>query len=174
MDSLLIDISDLAGSPGAVKDIRFHGAITGLRGGLAWVEEDEPVDVAVTAEVLVDGIEVGGKVAGTLHLNCSRCLKEFEEKFETSVRETYYYEQGEERGGYQVEGSVIDLEAMLRDVVVLDIPIRPLHKQDCKGLCTACGADLNSEDCGHDQEMIDIRWAPLKDLLEASQEGEEA
>ena len=59
----------------------------------------------------------------------------------------------------------IDLAPLLREYALLEIPISPLHKPDCKGLCPECGQDLNIRDCGHRPERSDSPFAKLKDLL---------
>jgi uncharacterized protein len=63
------------------------------------------------------------------------------------------------------DGDEIDLAPILREQLLLGLPpIEPLCKDDCKGLCTTCGEDLNVKDCGHSQKPIDPRWTGLKDL----------
>jgi uncharacterized protein len=88
------------------------------------------------------------------------------------VDEKFYFEptQAELKEGYEVRDQVIDLEPMLRDVIVLSIPMRPVHAEECKGLCPVCGADLNVSDCKHAEPEVDARWAPLQSLM-ASQSG---
>jgi len=49
-------------------------------------------------------------------------------------------------------------------MVILSVPMKPLCKEDCKGLCPVCGANLNYEDCGHTQEKVDPRLLKLKEL----------
>lgn len=165
MNSFVVDISELAGHPGRSRPIKGAQVIEGLKGVLGWVEDDDPVEVDLMAESLVDGIEVSGEVSGRLQLTCSRCLVHFTEPFRKPVGETFYYRQVDEEDGYQVEGETIDLEQMLRDIIVLSIPMNPVHSEDCKGLCPRCGNDRNEQDCGHDQAPVDIRWAPLKGLF---------
>ena len=166
----MIDITDLANSPGATKQIRANEPIQDLRGALGYVEEGVPVRVDLDATSISEGIEVSGEVAGRMHLSCSRCLREYDVDFVQKVDEIFYYEADGENEDYEVEGSLIDLEPMLRDVIVLGIPITPLHDIDCKGLCSVCGADLNESECGHQQGMVDIRWAPLSGLFDKSEE----
>ncbi len=170
---LLIDVSGLANKPGATQNLSASGPIEGLRGGLGWVEDEDPVRVNLTFESFNEGIDVTGNARGLLHLHCSRCLVEFEETFERRLNETFYFDASvaEQREGYEVQGSVIDLEPMLRDAIVLDIPAKPLHKPDCRGLCPVCGVDLNSAEGEHRHEQSDPRWGPLRDLLERSQEA---
>lgn len=167
MHWLLIDVSGLTNKPGATQDLSASGPTQGLRGGLGWVDDADAVEVNLTMESLSQGILVTGDARGLLHMSCSRCLVEFEEKFERKLDEMYYFDAGqaEEREGYEVEGMTIDLEPMLRDAIVLDIPVNPLHKPDCKGLCSVCGVDLNTVHGSHSHEQSDPRWRPLRDLL---------
>ena len=58
----------------------------------------------------------------------------------------------------------IDLVQMIREQMFLAMPMKPLHSDDCKGLCPSCGANLNETTCGCRNEWIDPRLAPLRDL----------
>ncbi len=165
MSGFLVDISDLAGRPGASRAIALGAQLRGLEGPLGGVRETDPVDVDLVAESLTDGIEVTGRIAGRFRLTCSRCLADFTGGFEYKVDEVFYFDDGEEKGGYEVQRPVIDLEPMIRDAIGLGIPSQPLHDEACRGLCTVCGADLNFEDCGHREETTDLRWEPLKEAL---------
>ena len=170
---LLIDVSGLADRPGATQNLSASGPIEGLRGGLGWVQQNDPVRVSLTFESVRGGIEVTGDARGLLHLSCSRCLVEFEERFERRLDEIYYFDAqvADREEGYEVQGTTLDLEPMLRDAIMLGIPANPLHKPDCRGLCPVCGADLNMIEGEHTHERIDPRWGPLKDLLQDSREA---
>lgn len=170
MSGLTIDIADLAGHPGAVKEVSRSQALEGLSVALGRVEDDL-VELDLQAHSVIEGIQVLGRVRGKLELSCSRCLIGYEQDFEHMVDETFFFRGGEDRGGYAVDGHTIDLEPMVRDVVVLSIPTRPLHSLDCKGLCPECGADLNARDCGHRPDTADLRWAPLRDLKLSGKES---
>ena len=109
-----------------------------------------------------------GRVTGRYVLSCSRCLVEFGEAFDFKLDEMFYFdaEQAEEKDGYEFEeDQTVDLEPMLRDAIVLNIPIKPVHAEDCLGLCPVCGADLNVTSCDHGDQQMDMRWAALKDLI---------
>ena len=167
MHWLQIDVSNLAAKPGSTKQISSSGPAEGFRSGMGWVEDGEPVHVDLLLRSAHDGIEVTGEVWGSLHLSCSRCLEEYEQEFRLKVDEKFYFEPNvaEEEEGYEVGNEVIDLEPMLRDVVVLSIPMTPVHAEDCKGLCPVCGADLNVTDCRHSEPPVDARWTPLQSLM---------
>ena len=64
----------------------------------------------------------------------------------------------------ELEGDLIDLEPVLRDAVVLALPLRPLCRDDCPGLCAECGARL-ADDPDHGHETVDPRWAALQGLM---------
>lgn len=173
MQALVIEIGDLAGRPGASKKIHRTQAFSGMGGPLAWVEDDEPIDIVLDAESTDEGIAVHGKATGRLHLSCSRCLIDFERRFEQKIDEEFFFDPRRvvEMDGYGIQEMSIDLEPMLRDVLVLGMPINPLHAPDCLGLCPACGQDLNVEDCGHSKVSPDLRWAPLKAMLSEQKES---
>jgi uncharacterized protein len=168
MHWLLIDVSGLAERPGAIQDVSTTGNITGLRGGLGWVSERDPVKVDLTLESLREGVLVTGTAEGLLRLNCSRCLVEYEQEFERKLDEVFYFnpEEAEQKEGYEMSGTVVDLEPMLRDAILLDIPAQPLHDADCRGLCPICGIDLNLGNCEHRHGDYDPRWAPLRELMQ--------
>ncbi|MBW1810748.1 MAG: DUF177 domain-containing protein [Deltaproteobacteria bacterium] len=60
------------------------------------------------------------------------------------------------------EGDNIDLTKILREQIILALPMYPRCKEDCRGLCSACGANLNERECGCNRGEIDPRWAALK------------
>lgn len=168
MSGVIVDVSDLVGRPGATRNIRRSVVVPGLRTALGWVDDDQPVQLDLTIDSVTEGFAVTGRVAGTMHLNCSRCLVGYDRVFDEAVDETYYYGSGqgqEDDDDYAVEGNQINLEPMVRDVIVLSIPAVPLHDEACRGLCATCGADLSVVDCGHAQKPTDLRWAPLEGAL---------
>jgi uncharacterized protein len=70
----------------------------------------------------------------------------------------------EEGETYPIAGDHIDLEPMTREAVVLGLPLAPLCRPDCKGLCPTCGAELNRGPCGCPPPATDPRWAALDAL----------
>ena len=59
---------------------------------------------------------------------------------------------------------LLDLEPVVRDAIVLSLPLAPLCKDDCRGLCSQCGVDLNKEP-NHQHDNVDERWQALQGLL---------
>ena len=70
----------------------------------------------------------------------------------------------EDEETYPLSGEQLDLAPLVHDALLLELPIAPLCRDDCAGLCAACGADLNEEACGCDQVAVDPRWEALEAL----------
>ncbi len=120
------------------------------------------------AELLLENasgvLVVRGAATTTVELTCHKCLTEWAEAVQVQVAEALGFE--DEADGYSLDGDDADLEPVLRDVVLLEVPLRPLCRDGCLGLCATCGADLNTEPClGHDEESA-APFAVLRDLLE--------
>lgn len=63
------------------------------------------------------------------------------------------------------DGKTIDLDPIVREQVLLALPVAVVCREDCKGLCTVCGQNLNESDCGHaGKKEVDVRLAKLKDI----------
>ena len=112
----------------------------------------------VTLERSGDNISVRGTLQGSAVLECVRCLRTFElplrvpfEVFaERSGTGSRREEEELERDDYMTfhDGRELDLSQEAHDAIVLELPIAPHCREDCKGLCPRCGADLNDGPCG--------------------------
>jgi len=167
-DPLRLDVSYLVkGSPGTYKEFEFNFPQLGFPPDLTLVDILGKISVSVTE----DGVVAEGKLAALTQLACSRCLKDFWQPLNINFTEMFSAHPagnpGSELGEQQLpaDGS-IDLTPIIRDYATLDIPIRQLCAEDCKGLCPVCGMNRNQEDCGHRQVSIDPRMAELQKLLE--------
>jgi len=113
------------------------------------------------------GLIVQGKFSGNTNLECVRCLKEFTHLLKWEIMELYAFKKKSvsESELLVPDDAHIDLAPLLRECALLEVPINPLHKPDCKGLCIECGEDLNIRDCGHSQQEDDSPFSALKKLL---------
>jgi uncharacterized protein len=100
------------------------------------------------------GLLVTGKFIATLPVQCVRCLTDAVFSLQTEFTELYAFKTREisESGLILSEDGNIDLEPVLREYFLLEIPISPLCKPDCKGLCLECGEDLNLHTCEHQKQ----------------------
>jgi uncharacterized protein len=97
------------------------------------------------------GLLVQGRFSGETNLECVRCLVPYWHHLDWNFTELYAFSRRSvtESGLILPEDANIDLEPLLREYAILELPISPLHKQDCAGLCPVCGQDRNIRDCGH-------------------------
>lgn len=102
---------------------------------------------------------------------CRRCLGPASGSLEVFVRELFERVEPDsplpfEGETYPYTGDVIDLQEMVKDQVLLELPLAPLCRKDCKGLCVSCGADLNLGPCSCGGVAIDPRWSTLDILVD--------
>jgi uncharacterized protein len=124
---------------------------------------------------LQNSILVKCAVNTEVELTCSRCLTKFRQplkiKFEEEFLPTIDILSGapmpppEESGAFTIdEQHILDLTEAVRQYSLLNIPIKPLCKKDCAGLCPTCGKNLNEGKCRCPKDKIDPRWSKLAEL----------
>jgi uncharacterized protein len=134
-------------------------------------------NLGLRGQVLKAGEEIvlTGTLSGAFRLTCSRCLKDFVEPFEIEVSATYVpaaETQPKARDAnlfhedtrITFPGDEIDLISGIREDLMLNIPLKPLCRENCRGLCAQCGTDLNEGQCACAQEAADPRLAALRDI----------
>jgi uncharacterized protein len=101
------------------------------------------------------GLLVQGQFEARVIAECVRCLTEFDQPLNMDFSELYAFSSRtvSESGLILPEDAHIDLEPLVREYLLIEIPISPLCRPDCKGLCAVCGADLNQEMCEHQQQV---------------------
>ncbi|HNA87743.1 MAG TPA: DUF177 domain-containing protein [Anaerolineales bacterium] len=114
------------------------------------------------------GLIAQGKFSAQTTLNCARCLIDFEYELDWEFTELYAFDQRSitDSGLLLPDDAHLDVEDLLREYALLEIPISPLCTPDCQGLCAECGQNLNEKDCGHRPDEPDSPFAKLKDLLQ--------
>jgi len=171
LHSLSVDVSELLRRPGASESVQTDLVLGGVEVPLARVRRDSPLRIELLLEALVDGIHVSGRVLGTAVLECRRCLREIVSPLEVELDELFFYPgEGDADEVYRVIDEQIDLEPAVRDGLMLALPLNPLCTEECRGLCSTCGADLNEADCGHSHDPVDIRWTGLEKLRRTLEE----
>jgi uncharacterized protein len=113
------------------------------------------------------GLIVQADFTAVTTLECVRCLNDFEQTLNWNITELYAFNKKSvsESGLIMPDDAHIDLQPLIREYALLEIPIKPLCKPDCKGLCSVCGEDLNVKDCGHKDVAEESPFSALKDLL---------
>ena len=121
------------------------------------IEVDGPLKISLDVLKAEDSFVLTGKILGDLILQCSRCLKEFSYPIEVEISDELFIEDIEDLHN-------VDIFPVLVSDIILEIPIKPLHDEDCKGLCPVCGQDLNEGDCDCEVENVDPRLEKLKEF----------
>ena len=130
--------------------------------------------VAVRGRVWRKGREVllRGDLAARVEVHCDRCLREFETQFEVKIDVAYVPEEddamdenlelrAEDMGQSVFNDGFVDLDELVREQLLLAFPLQRLCREECRGFCTRCGADLNVEECRCSSSETDPRWAAL-------------
>jgi uncharacterized protein len=164
MRPFLVNVADLVHKPAARRRERLRGTLTDLRVGVAEVPADEPLEVETVLEWVTDGLLASGSIAAPWRADCQRCLGPVEGRIDFEFRELF---EKVPRDGesYRLGHDTIDMEPLVREAVILELPLVPLCADDCPGLCATCGADLKLGPCGCDQPVADPRWAALEGFL---------
>jgi uncharacterized protein len=113
------------------------------------------------------GLLVSGEFECTFKVECVRCLREFDTTVSWEMTELFAFNEKSvtESGLILPDDAQINLAPLIRDYALTEVPISPVCKPDCKGLCPTCGQDLNKKDCGHRADTNDSPFSALKDLL---------
>ena len=173
MHDLTVPVAEILGRPGEYRDISIRKPLAGVATTLARLDADRDVEAKLRIESVVEGVLVTGPVRGETTVQCARCLTEFGSTVALRVCELFVtarHEAAADEDVYRVVGVEIDLEQMLRDATALALPLKPLCRAECKGLCAQCGRDLNESGCDCKDDDIDPRWADLG-ALKAQLEG---
>lgn len=134
-------------------------------------------DVSVQGDVTkhIAQTDVKGRVSSAVEIDCVRCLEPVELKLEFDFNvgyvlpEHFAVDKEKEVASDDLDIDVlsedrIDLKEVIREQILLNLPDGVFCKEDCKGLCQQCGANLNLIDCNCKETEIDPRWAALKKL----------
>jgi uncharacterized protein len=169
---LVLDTRELGRRPGSQRTVSFSApAPADLGIEVLSVPEGSPIEFDLRLEAVMEGVLVTGTAQAGLAGECSRCLEDIDDDLVADFQELFVYDESEaaEDEASRLEGDLLDLEPLLRDSVVLQLPFQPLCREDCPGLCVECGARL-ADDPGHQHdEAIDPRWAALQTLTDQTE-----
>lgn len=144
-------------------DVTVEGSIGGIEMRDAAVEPDATVVVAARLEGVGEDVIASASVSAPWVGQCRRCLGEARGTVQASVRE-FYSRRPATEDVYAMRGEEVDLECLARDAILLELPMVPLCRPDCRGLCPICGAERNESDCSCSEPPGDSPWAALDEL----------
>jgi uncharacterized protein len=166
-----INVSQLLKAPiGSIREFNLDDPVVVLEG-------DSPRQVTGKISLIKThrGILARGTVETVVSLECSRCLKTFKKKLTLNIEEEYFpsldinsgtpVEVPDEPDGFTIDDHhILDLSEAIRQNALLAIPMKPLCREECAGLCPVCGKDLNKDQCECNEGSIDPRWTKLAGL----------
>jgi uncharacterized protein len=168
------DITDKAKAVAAIEEIELYPTLKQAQdaGECRFLA---PVTVSLSIVREFDHIRVHGNVATQVLLSCSRCLCDFTSDLDSTFTVFYtksvisQYEDEIELGEEDLvsasySGDEIDFSDEVAEQILLELPYKPLCSETCKGLCTSCGADLNSSECRCSNNTVSMAFSSLQGL----------
>lgn len=134
---------------------------------------NQPVEVRGSVRRSGAEVVVSGRLSSHVSVECDRCLKRIDLPISNDFKVGYVTEQvyesshaaeltADELDVSVFDGQSIDIDELVKEQILLAVPDRALCRDDCKGICSNCGADLNEGSCSCEQVEIDPRWEALK------------
>ena len=179
--SFRVSLTHLPRRPGNMweSDLEFV-APPELEVGMAKVVPASKMPAQIRIESVLDGVLVNLDFDFEVEAECARCLEPVMWIDHSRVTELFLYEETDSRGRvvqafedaseeltfFYVQDDAVDLLDSVRDAIVLDLPLSPLCRPDCLGICPHCGDKL--EGAPHVHATTDRRWAALEGLLEST------
>jgi uncharacterized protein len=141
----------------------------------ATVQVTEELDVSnLIGEVqftrTAQGLYAQGKLKAQVPLECVRCLSGFDQQLTIEVNDLFNYPPEKDTDPLLTipKSAIIDMTELVREYLVLDIPIQPICDRGCEGMCAICGNRISEGLCEHPEKEIDPRMAVLQSLLSES------
>lgn len=160
-----IPVRDLIGAPGVMRELELEVSAPEHYGeAVARVEKDATLEITARLESVHEGILATGEVNCVAQAECVRCLEPIRLPISADFQELFAYS---DQDGYdsQVVDETIDLESVVRDQVVLQLPFQPMCSADCPGLDPETGRKRSPGEAGEQEDRIDPRWSALQELL---------
>jgi uncharacterized protein len=182
---LVLDTRELGRRPGSMRRVhKSDVAPEDLGRPLAAIPAGSELDLDLRLESVMEGVLVTGTVSGRMAGECGRCLEPVSSPIQVEIQELYSYpdsgpygSRSQPTGGKSDDDDelpllvddMIDLEPILRDALVLALPMSPLCSDDCPGLCPDCGERLATLPEEHSHNAVDPRWAALAGMRDQAQ-----
>lgn len=173
---MLINLTDVFTSEGKVKKINqtYEGNRVAYMGVMYPIVDKS--DVLLTFTNIGTGrILLEGEMSLTVEIPCDRCLQ----NVKVPIGVSFSHElaapdaenlQSEEEEQCFMSGYELDVDTLMNNEILINMPVKVLCREDCKGICPVCGKNLNEGECGCDTFVPDPRMAAIKDIFNANKE----
>jgi len=174
-DPLVLDTRELGRRPGSMRKVQLSAPAPEGFGivDLIGVPVGAELALDLQLESVMDGVLVTGTTTAPVAGECGRCLGPVSDTLTVRFQELFLYPeasdnpaQDDEDEVAQLVGDFLDLTPTVRDAVVLALPLTPLCREDCQGLCATCGERLDDLPADHVHDTTDARWGALAGLLQ--------
>ena len=133
---------------------------------------DEKIACLLSSEKQWHGFQIKGEIIFSLIENCDRCLSEYKDKYESTVKvlltnnRDLIQKNNDDTLWFDKSEKLIDIGPIIRDQILITEPLKKICNKQCKGICQYCGKNQNNETCNCNQEQTtDNRWENLKELV---------
>lgn len=161
-----IELEPVFNNEGSTRPLDFHIDMSGFyfNGGYPFVDK---VHIVGEVKNSTDIVSIIAKANFTLNLTCDRCAAEFSRTFSIPVEHVLVTELNDDDNDefIVVDSMHYDLEPLITEDIILNMPTKVLCREDCLGICHRCGKNLNDGPCDCGREY-DPRWDALQQLLE--------
>lgn len=166
---MIIDISEVLMNTGRTRQytVNYEASVFSYKMGDYEVISSEPFVIELTSPVK-NKLRIKGSGSVVLAIPCDRCLKEVNTAIDFDIDEEVLIETDgdDEEEQCFVTSHFLDVDKMLYLEIMLNIPGKVLCREDCKGICTVCGCNLNDGECGCDRFVPDPRMSAINDIFE--------
>lgn len=167
---MTINISEILANPSVVREFTVEPSFDTLKlkRGSYPVSRKAPFVLTVSKEE--EKLHITGETEIHILIPCDRCLDEVDTAF--PIRIDCRWNPDEETDGAEdvdemtfMDGCILDVDKLISDEIVVALPTKVLCKEDCKGLCSVCGTNLNHGTCDCDRRVADPRMAAIQDIF---------
>jgi len=158
-----IDITEILRYDGASLDIESSEPLEGFDSIEGEYEFNVPVNFK--GRLLNENgiIKLDGRLTTDYTVKCCRCLKELKRKLDIGINEIFVEKNAQtDSDTYTYEGNYIEIDKVLIDNIVLNLPMKQLCSEECRGFCPKCGSNLNERECGCKDDYINPQMEVLK------------
>ena len=164
---MIIRFSDLISSKNRKKEINVEYNLAPLYFDGEKIESTETLKLNGSINSLDEVLTLKASIKTKLKLSCSRCLESFIYPIDIDIEERYTNnkELQEDEEIIFVDSDTFDIAKVVENIIISTLPIKRLCTDNCKGLCTQCGKNLNEGSCQCETNDVDLRLAKLKELF---------
>ncbi|HHV95736.1 MAG TPA: DUF177 domain-containing protein [Clostridiaceae bacterium] len=164
-----INIEDLLKNEGSSLEIDYKGSVEGLESTVDSYTFKGPISFKGSLQNNKGKLHLTGLVSLEYSSPCFRCLEDVHGSAEIPVKEDILHvdKVTDKDDVFTYEGDYLNLDKILLDYIILNLPMKQLCKEDCKGLCPVCGTNLNEATCNCEEEKeINPKFDILRKFFE--------